>query len=111
MVHRRDMGVRCATYRQVVHRGGRVVDGQTMINDNVIRAQYRDDPRLAARQALWRLRSGPSLYDIILDLAALRGTEVIVDVGCGNGAYLAELRLRWHARPVLGVDLAEAMAR
>lgn len=32
------------------------------------------------------LRTGPPLHDIILDLATLKGTEIIVDVGCGNGA-------------------------
>ena len=37
--------------------------------------------------------------------------ETIVDVGCGNGAYLAELRRRGHTGPVLGLDLSEGMAR
>ena len=87
------------------------MNGRTMTDTAVLRTQYGDDARLAARQALWRLRSGPPLYETVLDLADLRGQEVVVDVGCGNGAYLAELRRRGHHGPVLGLDLAEGMAR
>jgi SAM-dependent methyltransferase len=88
-----------------------VPDDSTMINREVLRDQYGDDDRLAARQSLWRLRTGPALAETVLDLAALHGTETVVDVGCGNGAYLAELRRRGHRGRVLGLDLSEGMAR
>lgn len=45
----------------------------------------------------------------VLDLAALRGDESVADVGCGNGAYLAELSRRHHAGPVAGIDLSTGM--
>jgi len=35
----------------------------------------------------------------------------VVDVGCGNGRYLAELRRRGHCGPVVGLDLSAGMAR
>lgn len=45
----------------------------------------------------------------MLGLAAVRGGETVSDVGCGNGAYLAELARRGHAGPVLGIDLSAGM--
>lgn len=88
-----------------------MADDSTMISKEVLREQYTDDAHLTARQSLWRLRTGPALHDTVLNLAALQGTETIVDIGCGNGAYLAELRRRGHTGPVLGLDLSEGMAR
>ncbi len=81
-----------------------------MTDPGVLRDQYADAAPLAARQGLWRWRTGPALHDVVLDLAALHGQETVVDVGCGNGAYLAELRRRTHTGPVVGLDLSEAMA-
>jgi SAM-dependent methyltransferase len=46
---------------------------------------------------------------LVLGLAALRGDETVADVGCGNGACLAELARRGHAGPVLGIDLSAGM--
>jgi ubiquinone/menaquinone biosynthesis C-methylase UbiE len=88
-----------------------MADDSTMINREVLREQYTDDAHLTARQSLWKLRTGPALHDTVLNLATLQGTETIVDIGCGNGAYLAELHRRGHAGPVLGLDLSEGMAR
>ena len=48
-------------------------------------------------------------YRTDANLAALRGDESVADVGCGNGAYLAELSRRHHAGPVLGIDLSTGM--
>lgn len=49
------------------------------------------------------------LQSLVLGLADLRGSETVTDVGCGNGAYLAELARRGHAGQVLGVDLSPGM--
>lgn len=88
-----------------------MADGSTMTDGGVLRDQYADSGRLSARQSLWALRTGPALYPTVLDLAELGGTEIVVDVGCGNRAYLAELRRSGHRGPVLGLDLSEGMAR
>jgi SAM-dependent methyltransferase len=82
-----------------------------LIDTTVLRSQYSSTAPLAARQQLWRYRTGPTLAETALDLAGLFGTEVVVDVGCGNGVYLAELRRRRHDGPVLGLDLSAGMAR
>lgn len=72
--------------------------------------QYRTDANLAARQAIYAYqRPKLDLPPAALGLVALRGDETVADVGCGNGAYLAELAHRGHAGPVLGVDLSAGM--
>ena len=85
---------------------GRLWTGRSRLLD----AQYRTDANLAARQSLyiWQ-RPRRDLPPMVLDLAALRGSETVADVGCGNGAYLAELGRRGHAAPVLGIDLSAGM--
>lgn len=72
--------------------------------------QYRTDANLAARQSIYACQHPRiDLPAAVLDLAALRGDETIADVGCGNGAYIAELSRRGHAGPVLGIDLSTGM--
>ncbi len=66
---------------------------------------YAGPGKLAARQRLWSYRAGESLISSALDLAELHGDEAVLDSGCGNGAYLAELRRRGHRGRVVGVDL------
>jgi len=72
---------------------------------------YADPGKLAARQRLWGNRSGPPSAQVRLDLLELTGNETVLDVGCGNGPYLAELRRRGHRGHVLGADLSIGMAR
>ena len=49
--------------------------------------QYRTDANLAARQSLYRWqRPRLDLPPLVLDLAGLRGSETVTDVGCANGA-------------------------
>lgn len=74
--------------------------------------QYRTDANLAARQAIYAYqRPKLDLPPAVLGLVALRGDETVADVGCGNGAYLAELARRGHCGPVLGVDFSAGMLR
>jgi SAM-dependent methyltransferase len=74
--------------------------------------QYRTDANLAARQSIYACQYPPlDLPPRVLGLAALHGDETVTDVGCGNGAYLAELARLGHAGPVLGVDLSAGMLR
>jgi ubiquinone/menaquinone biosynthesis C-methylase UbiE len=74
--------------------------------------QYQTDVNLAARQSMYAYQHPPvDLMSRVLDLAGLSGTEVVADIGCGNGLYLAELAQRGHAGPVLGVDMSPGMLR
>lgn len=74
--------------------------------------QYRTDANLAARQSIYAFQHPPlDLPARVLELAAVRGDETVVDVGCGNGAYLGALARRGHTGQVLGVDLSAGMLR
>lgn len=74
--------------------------------------QYGTDANLAARQSLYAYQQPKiSLAAAVLDLAALAGTENVADIGCGNGAYLAELACRGHRGHVVGADMSAGMLR
>ena len=72
--------------------------------------QYKTDANLAARQSIYAFQHPRiDLAARVLDLAAPAPSATIVDVGCGNGAYLAELAKRGFAGRVLGIDLSLGM--
>jgi SAM-dependent methyltransferase len=74
--------------------------------------QYQTDANLAARQSIYAYQQPP--VDLIargLDVAGLAGTEVVADIGCGNGLYLAELARRGHAGHLIGADMSPGMLR
>lgn len=72
--------------------------------------QYRTAANLAARQSAYAFqRPRIDLPATVLDLARLDGTETVADIGCGNGAYLAELIRRGHSGRAVGVDLSAGM--
>jgi SAM-dependent methyltransferase len=77
-------------------------------------AQYADDRNLAARQHLWaisRREPGFDLFGWVLGLAGIEhgGTQRVLDVGCGNGAYERALAVRGHRGPSVAVDLSAGM--
>ena len=72
--------------------------------------QYRTEANLAARQSIYAYQHPRlNLPAWALGLGAPTGTETIADIGCGNGAYLAELARRGHTGPIVGVDLSTGM--
>jgi SAM-dependent methyltransferase len=72
--------------------------------------QYKTDANLAARQSIYAYQHPRvNLQARVLDLAAPAPSDTIVDVGCGNGTYLAELARRGFAGRALGVDLSLGM--
>jgi len=74
------------------------------------RDQYKTDANLAARQSIYAYQHPRiDLQATVLDLAAPAASDVIVDVGCGNGTYLAELARRGLGGRALGVDLSLGM--
>jgi SAM-dependent methyltransferase len=71
--------------------------------------QYRDQRNLQARQRLWRHQDPYfDLVDWVLDIADI-GSGRVLDVGCGNGAYLEGLRAR--RIDAVGCDLSFGMIR
>ena len=76
----------------------------------VLQEQYKTDANLAARQSIYRFRQPKGdLYESALALADLRGDETVVDIGCGNGGYLATLARLAHAGTTIGLDLSPGM--
>ena len=72
--------------------------------------QYRTDANLAARQSIYAYQHPRiDLQARVIDLAAPAPGETVADVGCGNGAYLAELARRGFAGRVLGLDMSLGM--
>ncbi len=44
-------------------------------------------------------------------LASIKGDDSVLDLGCGNGHFLRELRRRGHTGPLLGVDFSLPLLR
>lgn len=75
-----------------------------------VEEQYRDDGNLAARQSIYTFqRPVMDIWNGALDLAAMRGDETVLDIGCGNGMYLGVLRSRGHRGLVCAADLSAGM--
>jgi ubiquinone/menaquinone biosynthesis C-methylase UbiE len=92
----------------VAEPGARLWADRTFLRE----VQYQTDVNLAARQSVYAYQQPPvNLVSRTLDLAGLAGHEVVADIGCGNGLYLAELARRGHAGAVLGVDMSPGMLR
>lgn len=57
-----------------------------------------------------RYRTNPkSLHDHLIGLLALRGTEEVLDLGCGNGALIEAVRPHVAAGHLVGLDISPAM--
>jgi SAM-dependent methyltransferase len=87
-------------------------DGSRILTDRgyLTGVQYRDDTNLAARQSVYAFQQPRiDLAATVLDLAGLAGSETVLDIGCGNGPYLAELTRRGHRGRLAGADLSPGM--
>jgi SAM-dependent methyltransferase len=73
--------------------------------------QYRTDANLAARQSIYAYQQPRlDLPARVLDLVEpLPPGGVVADIGCGNGAYLAELARRGFRGRLAGGDLSPGM--
>jgi ubiquinone/menaquinone biosynthesis C-methylase UbiE len=77
-----------------------------------VEQQYGDDRNLKARQSIYAFQQPVlDIWGGSLERAGLRGTERILDIGCGNGMYLGALRVRGHRGPVIAGDMSEGMLR
>jgi SAM-dependent methyltransferase len=72
--------------------------------------QYRTEDNLVARQSIYAYQKPRvDMWNRALDLAALQGDESVLDVGCGNGAYLGTLARCGHSGMIVGADLSPGM--
>jgi SAM-dependent methyltransferase len=74
----------------------------------VVRKEYEDETRLAARKAAHASAEGPDACDLVLHAVAEFHPEGILEVGCGEGE-LAERMSRELDAKVVAIDQSERM--
>jgi SAM-dependent methyltransferase len=88
------------------------VSGELGNSRRYVEQQYADDSNLAARQSIYAYQQPRlDLGNGAIELADLDGDESVLDIGCGNGRYLATLRERGHRGYLVGADLSVGMLR
>ena len=65
---------------------------------DLVRSEYADDSRLAARQSIWARRTGPKVFDVVSDVVLESAPRRVLEVGCGRGEFAERLQR-------LGVDV------
>lgn len=96
---------------QLGHPGHDAVRSPITVSATLRSSQYAGADRLYSRKALWGHNTESPYEEIWLDALRLSGSETVLDVGCGDGNYLAALRNRGHLGRLLGADLSDGMAR
>ena len=74
----------------------------------VVRAEYADETRLAARKAAYAGAEGPDAREVLFEAVVERGPARILEVGCGEGE-LAERLAREGSAEVIAVDQSPRM--
>ena len=74
----------------------------------IVRADYEDESRLAARIAVWSRTTGPDARQLALEAVAEASPARVLEVGPGRGD-LAERLLREFGAEVAAVDQSERM--
>jgi SAM-dependent methyltransferase len=74
----------------------------------VVREEYADESRLAARKAAHASAEGPDARDLVFEAVAEVGPRRILEVGCGEGE-LAERMSRELGAAVVAIDQSERM--
>jgi SAM-dependent methyltransferase len=73
---------------------------------------YGNDQKLSTRQSIYafaKRSSEPGFFGWGLSRIAWSGTELVVDVGCGNGMWLKRLANAMPGVRTVGLDLSEGM--
>jgi len=74
---------------------------------DLVRNEYADESRLAARQSIWAKRPDPQPLDVVFDEIVRLAPRRVLEVGCGRG-QLAN-RLRRAGLDVVATDQSERM--
>jgi SAM-dependent methyltransferase len=81
------------------------VTGRRMLT----RSAYADDRHLRSRMAIYRYAEAPPRPGWRISPVAWDGTQVVADVGCGNGFDLRQLVPGGRCRHAFGLDLSSGM--
>lgn len=83
------------------------VTGRRMLTQSA----YADDRHLRSRMAIYRYAEVPADPGWRISPVAWDGTQVVADVGCGNGFDLSQLVPGGRCRHAFGLDLSSGMLR
>jgi ubiquinone/menaquinone biosynthesis C-methylase UbiE len=72
---------------------------------------YADDRHLRSRMAIWTYAETPADPRWRTSMVPWDGTQVVADVGCGNGLDLRQLVPQGRCRHAIGLDLSAGMLR
>jgi ubiquinone/menaquinone biosynthesis C-methylase UbiE len=75
----------------------------------VVRNEYADPARFAARWTLWSRRTGPKAYDVAFDALTGLAPARVLEVGCGRGEVAAQMQ--GHGIEVVALDQSEQMVQ
>ena len=67
-------------------------DDREQDHPDIVRQEYADPSRFAARWELWSRRTGPPAYDVAFDALLELGPKRVIEVGCGPGDFAAEYK-------------------
>jgi SAM-dependent methyltransferase len=70
---------------------------------------YRNDSRIRSRQAIFAYAETPAGSQWRTSLVPWDGTQVVADIGCGNGLDLRQLVPEGRCRYAIGLDLSPGM--
>jgi len=88
-------------------------DDREQDHPDIVRQEYTDPSRFAARWALWSRRTGPSAYDVAFDALLELEPKHVIELGCGPGDFAervqaAGMRVVAFDQSLQMVDLARA---
>jgi SAM-dependent methyltransferase len=75
----------------------------------VVRAEYEDETRLAARKAAHACGEGPDAREVLFEAIAEARPARILEVGCGEGELAERLQRELGGARMLAVDQSERM--
>jgi SAM-dependent methyltransferase len=74
---------------------------------DLVRNEYADESRLAARQSIWAKRPDPQPLDVVFDEIVRLAPRRVLEVGCGRGQLA--IRLQQAGLDLVATDQSERM--
>jgi ubiquinone/menaquinone biosynthesis C-methylase UbiE len=82
-------------------------DDREQDHPDIVRQEYTDPSRFAARWALWSRRTGPPAYDVAFDTLLKLEPKRVIELGCGPGDFAA--RVQAAGMQVVAFDQSQQM--